>query len=144
MATDINSAVLVGRLTRDMELKTTNSGFSIGNISIAVNSTKKDGDQWVEEVNFFDITLLGRRAESLQQYLNKGQQISVSGSLKQERWEQDGNKRSRVVIIANNIQLLGSNQSSPTIEVPGGQQQQQRPKAPSYWNNNNFEDDIPF
>ena len=144
MATDINSVTLVGRLTRDMELKTTNSGFSIGNIGLAVNSSKKQGDEWVEEANFFDVELLGRRAESLAQYLTKGTKIAVSGSLKQDRWEQDGQKRSRVIITANNIQLLGGNQNN-TLEVPSGSRNVNSGYRPNYNNNSgpNF-DDIPI
>lgn len=172
MAADINSVTIVGRLTRDAELKYTNSGFAISNIGIAVNRSRKDGDQWVEEANFFDVTLLGRRAESLNQYLQKGTKIAVTGELRQERWEKDGQKRSRVSIQANNIQLLGGN--SPGQGNQGGQSasgNSQRSTGnqgyqnqgnnsynnvsnnkPSYENypsgnqggNGNFEDDIPF
>ena len=112
MAEDINSVTIVGRLVRDAELKYSNSGTAITNISMAVNRSRKDGDQWVEEASFFDVTLWGRRGESLNQYLQRGTRIAVVGELRQERWEQDGKSRSRVVIHANNIQLLGNNQSN--------------------------------
>ena len=142
MATDINTVTIVGRLTRDSELKYTNSGFAICNMGMAVNRSRKDGDQWVEEANFFDVTLLGRRGEALSQYLTKGQQIAVTGELRQERWEQDGQKRSRVIIQASNVQLIGSK--------PQGQNQQSEnvnnnyPTEYNNGNNGNFEDDIPF
>ena len=110
MASDINTVTIVGRLTRDSELKFTNSGAAVASMSIAVNRSRKDGDQWVEEPNFFDISLWGKRSESLNQYLTKGTRIAVSGELQQNRWEQDGQKRSKVLIHANNIQLLGSPQ----------------------------------
>lgn len=119
MAKDINSLTLVGRLTRDAELKYTNSGFAITNIGLAVNSSKKDGDQWVEVANFFDVTLLGKRGESLNQYLTKGTRIAISGELKQERWEQDGQNRSKVIVQANDIQLLGD--GKPSINTDTGQ-----------------------
>ncbi len=167
MATDINSVTIVGRLTRDAELKYTNSGFAISNLGLAVNRSRKDGDQWVEEANFFDVTLLGRRAESLNQYLLKGKQIAVTGELRQERWEQDGQKRSRVTIQANNIQLIGSNGGgqgggqgfSGNNQRNSGSSNFQKPannnvnnSKPSYENypsgnkggSGNFEDDIPF
>ncbi len=112
MAVDLNKVTLVTRLTRDAELKYTNSGFQITTFSGAVNSSKKDGDQWIEEANFFDFTILGKRGESLIQYLVKGQQVAIEGSLKQDRWEQDGQKRSRVTIKVDNIQLLGGNKDS--------------------------------
>ena len=117
MAADINNTVVVGRLTRDAELKYTKSGMAVANLGIAVNRSKKDGEQWVEEANFFDIQLWGRRAEALNQYLLKGQQIAVTGELRQERWEQDGQKRSRVIIVAQNIQLIGSKNNNDNGNV---------------------------
>ncbi|WP_428768277.1 single-stranded DNA-binding protein [Treponema sp. HNW] len=110
--TDLNHVTLIGRLTRDAELKYTPNGFAISNFSIAVNRRRKNGEQWVEEANFFDITLYGKSAESLKQYLIKGKQIAVDGELRQDRWEQDGQQRSKVVIAANNVQLLGGGSSS--------------------------------
>ncbi|MGI5172001.1 single-stranded DNA-binding protein [Treponema sp. OMZ 840] len=110
--TDLNHVMLIGRLTRDAELKYTANGFAISNFSIAVNRRRKNGEQWVEEANFFDITLYGKSAESLKQYLIKGKQIAVDGELRQDRWEQDGQPRSRVVIAANNVQLLGGGSAS--------------------------------
>ena len=104
---DINNVFIVGRLTKDMELKFTSSGTPVGSMSIANNWSKKSGDKWEDEVNFFDVTLWGKLAESLSQYLTKGKQIAVSGELRQDRWEQDGQHRSRVKINASSIQLLG-------------------------------------
>jgi single-strand DNA-binding protein len=112
MADDINKVMLVGRLTRDAELMYTNSGFALCKFSLAVNRRKKQGEQWVDEANFFDINLWGRRGESLNTYLTKGSQIAIEGQLRQERWEQDGMKRSKVTIEASNIQLLGSRSDS--------------------------------
>lgn len=106
--TDLNSVSIVGRLTRDAELKYTPAGMAISNFSIAVNRSRKNGDQWVEEANFFDINLFGKSAENLKPYLVKGQQVAINGELRQDRWEKDGQKFSRVNIIANNIQLVGS------------------------------------
>jgi len=106
---DVNHVVLIGRLTRDAELKYTASGQAVCKFSIAVNRRRKTGDQWVDEPNFFDIVLWGRQGETLNQYLVKGKQIGVDGELRQDRWEQDGQNRSRVEIVANNIQLLGGN-----------------------------------
>ena len=124
--TDLNHVTLIGRLTRDAELKYTPNGFAISNFSIAVNRRRKNGEQWVEEANFFDITLYGKSAESLKQYLIKGKQVAVDGELRQDRWEQDGQPRSRVVIAANNIQLLGGGGSSGQGSYAAG------PKSPSY------------
>ncbi len=119
MAEDLNRVMIIGRLTRDMELKYSNSGYAIGVMSIASNKRRKVGDDWVDEGHFFDVTLFGKRAESLAQYLTKGTQIAVDGQLKQDRWEQDGIKRSKVTIEANNIQLLGSRNSTAPTDYTG-------------------------
>jgi len=106
---DVNHAILIGRLTRDAEIKYTNGGFPVSNFSIAINRRRKNGDQWVDEVHYFNITLFGKSAESLKPYLVKGKQVAVDGELRQDRWEQDGQTRSKVYIAANNVQLLGGN-----------------------------------
>jgi len=107
---NINHVVLVGRLTRDIEVAySKNNNVPIGKFGIAINRRRKNGDQWVEEANFFDVTVIGTTAESLKQYLVKGKQVGIEGSLQQDRWEKDGQKFSKVVVIANNIQLLGGN-----------------------------------
>ena len=93
--TDINKTVLVGRLTKDIEIKYTNSGAAIGNLSIAVNRSRKQDNQWVDEASFFDVKIYGKMAESLRPYLTKGKQIAVEGFLKQERWQKDGRRKFR-------------------------------------------------
>ena len=104
---DINRVILVGRLTRDAELKYTSGGSPVAKFGVAVNRRRKVGDQWEEEANFFDVVVWGRVAEALNQYLVKGKQVGIEGELRQDRWEQDGQKRSRVEIVASNIMLLG-------------------------------------
>ncbi len=114
MATDLNHVVLVGRLTRDVGSDERSFGYEANgqaraNLSIAVNRSRKDSatGNWVEEANFFDVTLWGKQAENLKPYLTKGKQIAVDGYLKQDRWQKDGQNFSRVTIVANNVQLLG-------------------------------------
>ena len=104
---DLNHVVLIGRLTRDAELKYTANGQAVCKFSIAVNRRRKNGEQWVDEANFFDIVVWGRQGETLNQYLVKGKLVGVDGELRQDRWEQDGQNRSKVEIVANNLQLLG-------------------------------------
>ncbi|MDA3812370.1 MAG: single-stranded DNA-binding protein [Spirochaetaceae bacterium] len=142
MADDINEVILIGRLTRDMELQYTNTGWAIGKMSIAVNKRKKSGETWEDRANFFDVSLFGKRAESLAQYLLKGTQIAVTGNLNQNRWEQDGSKRSRVVIEASGIQLLGS--KSDSHSSPGNSEKQQTSNEGNQPKKERFEDDIPF
>lgn len=109
MATDLNVVALVGRLTRDAELRYTQGGMAILHFSIAVNRRKRTGDnQWEDEANFFDCSMFGKSAQSMSQYLTKGKQVSVLGELRQSRWETDGQSRSKVEVAVNSLQLLGS------------------------------------
>lgn len=103
-----NRVVLVGNLTRDVELRFTPQGTAVTDISMAVNERVKRNDQWVEEANFFDITLWGRTAEVAGEYLSKGSSILIEGRLKLDRWEQEGQKRSKIKIIGEKMQMLGS------------------------------------
>jgi single-strand DNA-binding protein len=105
--TDLNQVTLIGRLTRDSELKYTAGGVAVCKFSIAVNRSRKVNDRWEDEANFFDVVLFGKQGEVLNQYLLKGKQVGIDGELRQERWEKDGQNRSRVEIAANSVQLLG-------------------------------------
>jgi single-strand DNA-binding protein len=144
---DLNKVILIGRLTRDAELKYTNSGLAVSRFSIAVNRRKKTGDSWTEETDFFDCVLFGRSAEALGQYMTKGKQIGIEGELHQNRWEQDGQKRSKVEVFVQNIQLLGGGQGGPRS---GGAPQRdsqsfnQYPTGGESEPSPDFEDDIPF
>ena len=160
MATDINHVVLVGRLTRDAELKYTAGGQAVCNFSIAVNRNKKNGDQWVDEPSFFDIALWGRQGEVVNQYLVKGKTVGVDGSLRQDRWEKDGQNHSKVVIVADKVQLLGggsgggfSGGASGGGSSGGGYQERRndtdggrtpREVPPASGGDDGFADDIPF
>ena len=126
---DINRVSLVGRLVRDSELKYTNSGYAILNLSIAVNRSVKKDDKWEDEASFFDAVLFGKRAEALAEYLLKGKQVVIDGSLKQDRWEQEGKHRSKVNILVDNIQFT----SERSTQKPAPVQKV-----------DDFEDDIPF
>jgi len=103
-----NRVVLVGNLTRDVELRYTPSGTAVTDISLAVNERVKRNDEWTEEANFFDVTLWGRTAEVAGEYLSKGSSILIEGRLKQDRWEQEGQKRSKVKVIGERMQMLGA------------------------------------
>ena len=137
---DINHVVLVGRLTRDAELKYTSGGSPVCRLGLAINRRRKVGDQWEDEANFFDVVVWGRTAEALNPYLVKGKQIGVQGELRQNRWEQDGQRRSRVEVHAFNVQLLGSRGDSAGTSS-GGETSRARGEE-SY--QDDFEDDIPF
>ena len=98
--TDINRVILVGRLVKDAELKFTSASTPVTRFSVAVNRSRKNGDQWEEEVSYIDIVLWGRSAESISKFLTKGKQVAVEGELRQNRWEQDGQQRSKLEVVA--------------------------------------------
>ncbi len=147
---DINHVILVGRLTRDAELRYTGGGFAVANISIAINQRRKRDEQWVEEAHFFDAVVWGRTAESLAPYLKKGKQIGLEGELRQNRWEQDGQKRSKVEISTTNIQLLGGRSDGGGSSEYGppsnsdGPPQPPPPEPGGLPSSDQFDDDIPF
>lgn len=140
---DVNHVILIGRLTRDAELKYTSGGMAVCKFSIAVNKRRKQGEQWVDEANFFDIVLWGKSGETLNQYLVKGKQVAVEGELHQNRWEQDGQSRSKIEINANNVQLLGGGESQ-------GAPRSTPPRAPAMAGSSDdyvppdFPDDVPY
>lgn len=104
---DLNRVTLVGRLTRDPEVRHTSAGMPIVNLGLAVNGRQKDASgQWVEKPNFFDVKLFGDRYERLAQHLEKGRRVGVDGRLEWSSWETDGQKRSKVEIVANELQFL--------------------------------------
>ena len=102
-----NRVILVGNLTRDIELRYIPSGTAVAEIGMAVNDRVKKGDQWVDETTFVDVTLWGRTAEVANQYLTKGSNVLIEGRLKLEQWEKDGQKRSKLKVVADKMQMLG-------------------------------------
>ena len=149
--TDLNHVVLIGRLTRDLgdderSFGYVGNGQARANVSIAVNRSKKSGDEWIDETSYFDITIWGKTAENLKPYLNKGKQIAVDGYLKQDRWEKDGQKMSKITVISNNVQLLGGKGENNNSAAQGNYAQpvnaNNQGAAPS--NDDGFPEDIPF
>jgi single-strand DNA-binding protein len=112
MAQDLNHVLLIGRLTADSEIRFTAGGMAICKFSVAVNDRRKHGEEWVDEASFFNVDLFGKSGETLNQFLVKGKQVAIDGKLHQDRWEKDGQKQSRIGIIANNVQLLGGGQQA--------------------------------
>ena len=102
-----NRVILLGNLTRDPELRYIPSGTAVSEIGLAVNDRVKRNNEWVEETTFVDITLWGRTAEVANQYLNKGSSVLVEGRLKLDTWEKDGQKRSKLRVVADRMQMLG-------------------------------------
>lgn len=123
MSKSINQVILMGNLTRDPELRTTPSGQSVCSFSIAVNRAwqGQDGTQQ-EAVDYFDITAWGKLGELVNQYLRKGRKCLVMGRLSQRSWEQDGQKRSKVEVVANDVTFLDGGGSGSRDFTPGDDQ----------------------
>lgn len=126
-----NKVIIIGRLTRDAELKYTSGGAAVCKFSVAVNEREKSGESWVDRASFFDVTLWGRSAESLNQYLVKGKQVAVTGRLHQERWEQEGQSRSKVVVKAEEVELLGGGNRSDESGSGGYQSEEPARRTPA-------------
>lgn len=125
-----NNVVIVGNATRDTELRYLTSGTAVADLTLAVNDKRKDqSGNWIEEVSFVDVTLWGRVAEVAGDYVKKGACVLIHGRLKQERWEKDGQKHSKLKVVGEQMKLMdrkggGSNDegSGPRDEQPQGQQ----------------------
>jgi len=102
-----NRVILVGNLTRDPELRYIPSGTAVSDVTVAVNDRVKRNDQWVDEATFVDVTLWGRTAEVANEYLSKGSSVLFEGRLKLDRWEKDGQKHSKLRVVAEKMQMLG-------------------------------------
>jgi single-strand DNA-binding protein len=129
---EINSVTLVGRITREPELKYTQGGMAVLKFSLALNKRTKTGEQWGDVAHYFDCTMLGKGAESVSKYMAKGKQVAIIGELSQNRWEKDGKTQSKVEILVHTLQLLGGKQEGDTTghEVSKGE--------------DGYTDDIPF
>jgi single-strand DNA-binding protein len=101
-----NRVILMGHLTRDIELRFTPSGTAVANFGLAVNRRFKQGEELKEEVMFTDIVAFGKQAESASEYLKKGSAALIEGRLKLETWETDGQKRSKHVVVAEQVTFL--------------------------------------
>ena len=114
MATDINRVFLIGRLTKDPELRYTQGGTSIASLSIANNRTYMAGSEKKEDVSFFNCIAWGKLGETISKYVKKGDKIAIEGRLQQRSWEKDGQKRSTVEIVVENVQFLGGKNGGQT------------------------------
>ncbi len=148
MAGDINRVTLVGRLTRDPELRHLPSGSPVLELGLAVNGRQQDsGGQWVDKPNFFDVKVYGNQAEFLAQHLAKGRRVGIDGRLDWRSWEaQDGSKRSKVDVVAQTVQFLDSRGDGEGGGGGGGggYLPADAPAAQSDFPTSPTDDDIPF
>ena len=128
----MNKVQILGTITRDIDLKYTQSGSAIANFGIAYNDKWKSQDGQIQEkAHFFDVSVFGKQAENVNMYFNKGSRILIDGSLDFQSWEKDGQKHSKVGIKMNGFSFIdrkGDNQS----QEPNQAYNQQQQKATDY------------
>ncbi|MEG2533468.1 MAG: single-stranded DNA-binding protein [Gordonibacter sp.] len=119
----INKAIISGYLTRDPELRSTAGGMPVLGFGVAVNDRRKNqqSGEWEDYPNFIDCTMFGKRAESISNYLSKGSKVAIEGKLRWSQWEREGQKRSKIEVIVDEIELManGSSQASsaPVVDA---------------------------
>lgn len=148
-----NRVILIGNLTRDIDLRYIPSGTAVADIGLAVNDRRKgQNGEWIDEVSFVDITAWGRTAEIASEYCAKGSSVMVEGKLKQESWEDrtTGEKRYKMKVICERLVLLGSKSGGSqggsqrsTYDQASGVGGQQVGQG-GYDNSGEFADDLPF
>ena len=130
---NINSVFFTGNLVRDPELRNTSSNFSVLSFTVACNDRRKNGNEWEDVPNFFDVSVFGNRADALARFLRKGAKVAISGKLRQSRWEKDGQKHSKIDVVANDVELISNaRQNQPGTNLDESQTV------------SNFVDEIPF
>lgn len=118
---NFNRVILVGNLTRDVEIKYLQSGMAVTEIGLAMNHKyKSKSGELVEEPVFVDVTLWGRTAELAGEYLGKGSNVLIEGRLKYDTWEKDGQKHSKLRVVGENMQFLGAPRSAGGSVGGGG------------------------
>ena len=127
----INRVCISGNLTRDPELRATGGGTSVLQFGVAVNERVKNPqtDEWEDRPNFVDCVMFGKRAEALSNLLDKGMKVAVEGRLRYSSWEKDGQKRSKLEVVAEDVELMSRQQQA---QQPAQPQYQQMPQQPQY------------
>ncbi len=140
-----NRVILVGNVTREIELRYTQSGMAVTDVGLAVNDRRKNqaGD-WVEETTFLDVTLWGRQAEVASEYLSKGSPVLIEGRLKLDTWEQEGQKRSKLRVVGERMQMLGGRSGGGRSERSGPRSDAEEPARVPDHNSGPSDDEIPF
>ena len=154
----INKVVISGNLTRDPELRQTANGFSVLSFGVAVNDRRRNQQtgEWEDYPNFIDCTMFGARAESVSRFLSKGSKVAIEGKLRWSQWERDGQKRSKIEVVVDEIEFMsrggdnsggysggyGASQTRQSQQY-GSQPMQQAPATPTV-DTSVYDEDIPF
>ena len=152
----INRVVISGNLTRDPELRSTSGGTIVLGFGVAVNDRRRNANgEWEDYPNYVDCTMFGARAQGIAPYLSKGTKVCIEGKLRWSQWERDGQKRSKLEVIVDEIEFMAprnsggsmqSGYSQPAMQAPMGQPMsqpmgQQIPDAPDL---SVYDEEIPF
>lgn len=131
----LNACTISGNLGKDSELRTTQTGLEVLTFSLAVNKRRKQSDgTYQDETSWIDCVMLGKRAASLEPYMRRGSKVSLVGHLRQHKWEKNGQTRSRVEVVVDDVELLNGKRESQTDEP-----------APAPADSASlYDDDIPF
>mgnify|MGYP004453502393 CR=1 FL=1 len=153
----INRVIISGNLTRDPELRSTASGMAVLSMGVAVNDRRRNQQtgEWEDYPNFVDCTMFGARAESLSRFLSKGTKVTIEGKLRWSQWERDGQKRSKLEVVVDDLEFMSSRNGQPQQGNGGynnggyGNQgyapQQMAPAAPVVETSSSvYDEDIPF
>ncbi len=135
-----NKVMIMGNVTRDIELRYTSKGTAVTDLGVACNRRFKQGEEWVDEVMFVDVTLWGKTAELAGKYLSKGRGVFIEGRLQKDTWvdQQSGKKRSSLKVVGENIQFIGGGGGQ------GDQSRQGASPAQAAPNSDDDDEDIPF
>lgn len=137
----INSVTISGNLTRDPEARATQSGSSVITFGVAVNErTRNASGEWSDRANFIDCAMFGKRAQSIAPYLQKGAKVAIEGHLRWSQWERDGQKRSKLEVIVDEIEFMSNRQQ---VAQPTNSQPAQATLQPATIDSL-YEDEIPF
>lgn len=151
----LNKVFLLGNLTRDVQMRFTPGGTAVAEIGMAMNERRKQGEEWIEETVFVDVTLWGRTAEVASEFLSKGSPVLIEGKLKLDTWEKDGVKQYKLKVTAERMQMVGargesggggSGGGSSGNSNSGGNRGYVVPENPNFGSGNRSQDDsdIPF
>lgn len=134
----INRVNISGNLTRDPELRATSGGAQVLSFGVAVNDRAKNQQtgEWEDRPNFIECTMFGIRAEAVSRYISKGSKVAIEGKLRWSQWERDGQKRSKLEVIVDEIEFMSRGQEQPSVRQQQPQQQNQGPDL--------YDEDIPF
>lgn len=150
----INRVIISGNLTRDPDLRSTASGMAVLSLGVAVNDRRRNQQtgEWEDYPNFVDCTMFGTRAESLARFLSKGTKVTIEGKLRWSQWERDGQKRSKIEVIVDEIEFMISRNDAPSQataqpvrqQAPYQPQMGGMPQAVGPVTGTIYDDNIPF